>query len=78
MWADNSDNHHRNATWTFVISGSLIVMIPWVPANPTMLIGILIVQAAVSGLRSQTETFLSGLSHHQELAAGSLVLSIVV
>ena len=50
VWADNSDNHHRNATWTFVISGSLIVMIPWVPANPTMLIGILIVSGCSFGI----------------------------
>ncbi len=50
VWADKSKNHHRNATWTFIISGALIVMIPWLPVNPTMLIGLLVVSGCSFGM----------------------------
>ena len=50
VWADKSKNHHRNATWTFITSGALIVMIPWLPVNPTMLIGLLVVSGCSFGM----------------------------
>ena len=50
VWADKSKNHHRNATWTFITSGALIVMIPWLPINPTILIGLLVVSGCSFGM----------------------------